>query len=584
MKFSILILLFNALITFHKASAQYFSKITNTPISTHIGDSRSVNWIDVNNDNQVDCFISNGLSGGQNNSLYINTGSGTFSLVTTDSITIDNKPSDGATFSDVDNDGDIDAFVVNWYNVNNLFYLNNGNGNFTKINSQILSNDLGYSETAAWGDYDKDGLVDLYVTNSAGIKKNYLYHNNGNANFTKVTVGDIVNDAFFSRNINWVDIDNDADLDVFVTNENNQNETIYRNDGAENFTKLTGSSLLLDGGNTNSSSWADIDNDGDLDVFLANDLSYNGLFKNSGNFNFTKIISDTVAKTPSRSFSSAWSDIDNDGDLDLFVTNSFANGSKLVNYFYLNDGTGNFSRNTTDVITQDSAWSYGCAFGDYDNDGFEDLTVATCRFNGVDYGDFLYHNNTNSNHWITVKLIGTISNKSAIGTKVKIKSFINGNPVWQMREISSQSSYCGQNDLRVHFGLGNGALVDSLKIEWPLGLTETYTNISSKQFLTYYEGAATVNIKESDRKLNDVLSIFPNPAYNEITLKLNKQEFHKGDVITLINSQGKQEFQHHVVHHEKEILIKIPKLIFGVYFIHLKKNNKTFDIKKLIIN
>lgn len=584
MKFFIHILLFSILITFHKANAQYFNKITNTPISTHTGDSRSVNWIDVNNDNQVDCFISNGPSGGQNNFLYINAGSGTFSLVTTDSITLDNKPSDGATFSDIDNDGDIDAFVVNWYNVNNLFYLNNGNGNFTKINSQILANDLGYSETAAWGDYDKDGLVDLYVTNSAGIKKNYLYHNNGNANFTKVTVGDLVNDAFFSRNINWVDIDNDADLDVFVTNENNQNEIIYRNDGAGNFTKLTGSPLLSDGGNTNSSSWADIDNDGDLDVFLANDLSYNGLFKNNGNFNFIKIISDTVVKTPARSFSSAWSDVDNDGDLDLFVTNAFANGSKLVNYFYLNDGNGNFSRNTTDIITQDSAWSYGCAFGDYDNDGFEDLTVATCRFNGVDYGDFLYHNNTNSNHWITVKLIGTISNKSAIGTKVKIKSFINGNPVWQMREISSQSSYCGQNDLRVHFGLGNGVLVDSLKIEWPLGLTETYTNISSNQFLTYYEGAAAVNIKESDRKLNNALSIFPNPAYNEITLKLNKQEFHKGDVITLINSQGKQEFQYHVVHHEKEILIKIPKLISGVYFIHLEKNNKTFDIKKLIIN
>lgn len=569
---------------FNNINAQFFSKITNTPFSTRVCDSRSVNWIDVNNDNKIDCFISNGPNVGQNNALYINTGVGTFSLVTTDSLTLDNKPSDGATFSDVDNDGDIDAFVVNWYNVNNLFYLNNGNGNFKKIDSQILSNDLGYSETAAWGDYDKDGLVDLYVTNSAGIKKNYLYHNNGNANFTKITAGDLVNDAFFSRSMNWVDIDNDSDLDVFVTNENNQNEIIYRNDGAGNFTKLTDGPLLSDGGNTNSSSWADIDNDGDLDVFLANDLSYNGLFKNNGNFNFIKIISDTVVKTPARSFSSAWSDIDNDGDLDLFVTNSFANGSKLVNYFYLNDGNGNFSRNTTDAITKDSAWSYGCAFGDYDNDGFEDLAVATCRFNGVDYANFLYHNNTNSNHWITVKLIGIISNKSAIGAKVKIKSLINNRPVWQMREVSSQSSYCGQNDLRVHFGLGNGVCVDSLKIEWPLGLTETYVNITSNQFLTYYEGAVNLNIKESDSILNSDLNVVLNSSNNKLTLTINNQKFRIGDVIYLINSLGKMEFVYHNIYNSKKINIKIPKLVSGVYFIYVEINNKFSAIEKLTIN
>ena len=91
------------------------------------------------------------------------------------------------------------------------------------------------------------------------------------------------------------------------------------------------------------------------------------------------------------------------------------------------------------------------------------------RFNTVDEPDFLYHNDGNSNQWLTIKLIGTLTNKAAIGTKIRLKALINGIPVWQMREISAQTSYCGQNDLRAHFGLGNATLVDSIKVEWPAG-------------------------------------------------------------------------------------------------------------------
>lgn len=516
--------------------AQFFSKITGNPFSSNLRDSRSVNWIDVNNDNRLDCFISNGPSGGQNNSLFINSGS-TFSLVTNDSIVLDNAPSDGATFGDINNDGAIDAFVVNWYNVNNLFFLNDGTGSFTKINSEIISNDQGYSETASWGDYDKDGLLDLYVTNSAGSKKNYLYHNDGFTQFSKITTGPPVNDQNYSRNVNWTDIDNDGDLDLFVTNENNQNENLYLNANG-NFTKHSTGLLLTDGGNTNSSSWGDIDNDGDLDVFLANDLGFNSLFRNDGNLTFTKLSSDTVCKTPSRSFSSAWSDIDNDGDLDLFVTNSFGTAHKLLNYLYINQGNGSFLRNTSDVVTQDSAFSYGCAFGDYDNDGFEDLAVATCRFGGLDQGDFLYHNTGNSNNWITFTLKGSISNKSAIGAKVRIKAVINGTPVWQMREISSQSSYCGQNDLRVHFGLGAASIIDSVSIEWPLGLKEHYTNLAVNQFVTYTENPDRVGLIHSDYNSPDIL-VYPNPTQTHITIKSGNVKFlQKGTLVTLQSMTG----------------------------------------------
>ena len=266
------------------ACGQTFTKITSGPVATTDADSRSVNWVDINNDGLVDLFISNGKAGGQNNMLYINLGGGQFTNVTSDSIVLDYKPSDGATFADCDNDGDLDAFVVNWYNQNNLFYTNDGAGNFTAISSVPVVTSGGYSETASWGDYDNDGLLDLYVTRSGGTvstNKNLLYHNDGGNTFTKILSGTPVTDATISRCVNWTDMDDDGDLDLFVTNEGNFNndENIYRNDSSGLFTKITTGELVTNGAFTMSSSWGDYDNDGDLDVFLSNDQASNALLE-----------------------------------------------------------------------------------------------------------------------------------------------------------------------------------------------------------------------------------------------------------------------------------------------------------------
>ncbi|MCD6068803.1 MAG: hypothetical protein K0S33_3629 [Bacteroidetes bacterium] len=577
MKRSIPVLAFLSVFSF-AADAQYFTKITASPVVSDSADSRSVNWIDVNNDGFIDCFISNGPAAGQNNNLYLNNGAGNFTKVLTDIIVTDGETSDGATFADMDNDGDLDAFVANWYNHNNLMYTNNGNGTFTQITTGSQVNDLGYSETASWGDYDKDGLVDLYVSNSAGNRRNFLYHNDGGGNFTKILTGTIVTDNFFSRCTNWTDIDNDGDVDMFVTNENNQNENIYRNDGSGIFTKLTTGPLLTMGANTISGSWADYDNDGDLDVFLANDVNYNALFRNDDNFVFTKMSADTVCHTWSHSFSSAWSDVDNDGDQDLYVTNSFGS-TQLLNYFYLNNGDGTFSRNGTDAVVTDSSWSYGCAFGDYDNDGFEDLAVATCQYNGIDRPDLLFHNNGNSNHWITISLTGTISNRSAIGARIYIKATINGNDVWQMREITAQSSYCGQNDLRAHFGLGDATQIDSVKIVWPLGLREHYIGVNPDQFIGYVEGTG-VGLQAKNKKEN--IQIYPNPADGMVTIKSGK-EFTANDKVMILSMEGKVLAEINAIG-SKQISIDTKKYAMksGVYHVMIVRGTEV-SMEKLIV-
>lgn len=497
------------------ADGQIFTKITTGDLVNTPSDSRSCNWVDINNDGFQDVFISNGKAGGENNMLYINQGDGNFTTVTGDPIVMDNQPSDGATWADMDNDGDIDAFVVNWYGKNNMLYSNNGDGTFEQITDGIPVNDFGYSETAAWGDYDNDGYVDLYVTNSDSIKKNYLYHNDGST-FSKITEGDITNEAYISRCANWIDVDGDNDVDLFVTNEFNQQENLYLNNGDGTFTKKTGDPLVLNGGKTMSASWGDVDNDGDFDVFLANDGANNALFYNDGEGNFTKATTDIVSNDGGNSFGSNFADIDNDGDLDLFVTNSFW-GTMWNNFLYLNNGDGTFTKNTTDVTATDMGWSYGNAFGDYDNDGDMDLVVANCY--DAAQNNNLYNNNGNENNWVTISCVGTMSNKSAIGAVVKVLATINGVPTWQMTQISGQTGYCGQNMLPAHFGLGDATIIDSVYIYWPSGYVDITTNLPINQFATIAEG--TYGNAVSSVAKNE-LKVTPNPADTFINLGVNE--------------------------------------------------------------
>jgi hypothetical protein len=166
----------------------------------------------------------------------------------------------------------------------------------------------------------------------------------------------------------------------------------------------------------------------------------------------------------------------------------------------------------------DTGWSYGCAFGDYDNDGFQDLAVATTRFGGVDDADFFYHNNGNDNHWILLSLEGKTSNRSAIGARVRLKSIVQDTATWQMREVSAQSAYCSQNDLRVHFGIGDATVIDSIVIEWPSGIVQYLTKVMPDQIFDIEE--ELVNAVR-DKPSPFGLMVFPNPTNSSINIDAN---------------------------------------------------------------
>ncbi|NNC84113.1 MAG: CRTAC1 family protein, partial [Flavobacteriales bacterium] len=455
-----------------------FQKIEIGPLVETPSGSRSCNFLDVDNDGLEDILITNGTSGGEDNMLYLNLDGDEFQLLD-GPVTNDNSPSDGSSCADYDNDGWIDIFTVNWYNVPNLLYQNDGTGAFIEIDTGLVSTSNTYSETASWGDADNDGLLDLYVTNSAGNRRNQLFRNTGTGYFEKLD--DIVptSDLDYSRNVTWTDYDMDGDMDIYVTNENGQVNDLYRNDGDFEFVKVLGNGLVLDALTTMSSSWADVDNDGDQDVFLANYDQDNQLFLNDGEGEFSSVEGPWEGGGGC-SFSSNFADYDNDGDLDLFVTNGFCQ-TDLNNFLYENLGNGDFQQVMSEPMAIDSGSSYGCAWGDYNNDGFQDLIVA--NWQDETQSNYLYKNLGNSNHWLEMRLEGVQSNRSAIGAKVYCYAVLGGENVTQLREVSAQTGYCGQNSLIVHFGLGDATTVESIRIEWPSGIIQQLEGLEADQIV-----------------------------------------------------------------------------------------------------
>ncbi len=542
-------------------NAQQFSKVTTGDIVNTPSGSRSCNFIDINNDDFPDILITNGTSGGENNMLYINNNGETFSLVES-AITNDGAPSDGASCADFDNDGNIDVFIVNWYNINNLLYKNSPDGNFNKIDTGLIVTEGGYSETAAWGDADNDGFVDLYITNSAGNKRNTLYRNTGTGFFEKVKDISPANDAYYSRSVNWVDYDNDGDQDLFVCNENNQKNNLYRNDGDFQFTKLTDIAITSDNYSSHSSSWADYDNDGDYDLFISNYQQNNQLFENKGNDVFAEVLGPWNNDTGC-SFSSSFGDYDNDGDLDIFVTNGYCSND-LQNFLYRNDGEDGFTKVMDELPATDIGNSYGCAWGDYDNNGFLDLVVA--NWQDETQNNYLYKNDGNENNWIKIKLNGVMSNRSAIGTKVRCKAQINGTAVWQTREVTSQSGYCSQNSLIVHFGLKDADLVDSLQILWSSGIVQNFANLSPNNLIKIDEDLNT-GIKTHSKKF----TIYPNPIREHLTLK-SSDLWTKDMHIEIFNMQGDKVFYSlaNTLNSADEATFNLAYLMKGIYILRIR--------------
>ncbi|MEO8511971.1 MAG: FG-GAP-like repeat-containing protein [Ignavibacteria bacterium] len=517
--YKLYIILFFFILSSGVTAQPQFTRITEigNPAVNDTMESAGACWIDFNNDGFLDLFVANGNVVSQNNSLYLNDHSGGFLKITTGAIVNDGGSSIGGTWGDFNNDGKPDLFVTNRNGFGNFLYMGNGDTTFTKITTGSIVTDMPNSNSSGWTDINRDGLVDLFMINFT--QNDLLYINNGlpNFTFTKIdTAAFLLDGGNFSIDGQWADYNNDRFPDFFVGNAGTQNDFVYRNNGNLTFTKIT----LTDARATLGASWGDFNNDGNLDLFTSGYLNQKSrLYVNSGHPNHDLIPIDTgiVSNDPANSVGSAWGDFDNDGDLDLFV----ANDGTLSGFLYLNSGFPfyAFTKVTTGTIAANTANSFGCAVGDYDNDGQLDIYVA----NRLNQKNFLFHNDGSSNKWITIKCEGVTSNRSAIGTKVRIKAQINGQPVWQVQEVTPQSGYNSQN-LLLHFGLGNAGIIDSIIVEWINGLTHYFTNVSTNINITISESGNIIGINPINAEIPrdfSLLQNYPNPFNPSTTIRFS---------------------------------------------------------------
>jgi hypothetical protein len=478
-----------------------FIKNTLAGISDEVSSCWGMAWGDYDNDGFDDLFVPVKTIN-QPSILYHNNTDGTFTKATTGAIVSDLGAAVSGTWGDYDNDGFIDLFVAYSENSTNKLYHNNGDGTFTSIASNPVVDEGIYTHSAAWADYNKDGYLDIVVSDFHPTDFNFLFLGDGLGGFSIDASSEVSLSATSAVGVAWGDYDNDGDADLFIANTNGENNQLFKNVNGVLIEETLGT-VVNDAGHSVGGTWGDCDNDGDLDLYVTNstEVEPNFFYQNNGDGTFLKITDSEIVNYLSNSHGASWIDFDNDGDLDLMVANNQSN----ENFLFSNNGDGTFEK-LDNAITQDLNESYGSAWSDFDNDGDYDLFVANI---GANTNDFFVNQKEACTNYITVKLNGCNSNKVGVGAMVSLKATINGQSIWQTKHVSTQTSAMGgQNSPKLLFGLLDATEVDSVTVVWPSGVVSYIVEPTINDLLPVSEACGskicgTVYFDENQNNIQD---------------------------------------------------------------------------------
>jgi len=520
--------------------------------------------LDFDKDGLEDVFIAGGSG---NDALYKNNGDGTFTNVIEEAgfSDLDTVVTQGAVCADVNKDGHTDIFITTIASVNNdrftaaanFLFMNDGNGKFINKTKSYGLNDITFSTGAAFGDVNKDGFPDLFVGNYfdkfkgklddySGVltegqqapAPDLIYLNNNGSSFTEAS--EMYGMAHTGLGFGGVftDYDNDGDLDLMVINDFGDRATsnlLYKNEYPETaFTDVSEAMGFDIAMNAMGVGIGDYNLDGWMDYFITN-ISSSPFLENQGEgilpfLEKTKQVgtSHPVLYTkegqgvPAISWGAIFFDYDNDMDPDLYIANGCLNPSILLNpNLLLENINGQFVLNGPSSGLSDPSIGRGAVTFDYDNDGDLDILVVNqSQYRDPGYvvetqGVRLFRNETTDNNWLKIKLLGQTVDKNGIGSRVEV--YVNDKKL--IREIDGGSSHESQSSTLAHFGLGQNTKVDTLKVRWMGGGSQTMYEVAANQLITVDQAVIT-SLKSPLSSFSPTL--YPNPINNN-SLKINME-------------------------------------------------------------
>lgn len=505
-------------------------------------------FFDADQDGDEDLYLNGGL---RRDDLYLNDGNGVFTLAPmSNGLEVTLRYNTTASVSgDIDNDGDRDLFVCTWEDGNqdvfrNLLFENLGDGSFQEIGAMAGITDAAFSIGANFVDYNRDGFLDIYVSNhieTSGFLyddrgaivgfdhdcfPNFMYRNNGDGTFSEVASELGINDSGCALATLPSDYDLDGDADIFIANDfgpfivpNRLLQNDYPNNGFTDISEASGAEVSIYGMGVAS---GDYDNDLDLDYYITN-LGANVLLENQNNSFVDVAASAQVENTYAlggTNFSTGWGtaffDIDNDTWLDLFVANgripslpTLPTSQQDPNKLFHNNSDRTFTDISAENSVGDTGYSRGMAYCDIDADG--DLDFIVTNLDELGGTTKLYRNDSdNDHHYVQFKLVGVNSNRDAYGAKLWLYAGEHS----FLREIDGGGgSFCSQSSSIVHYGLGDIEAIDSVRIEWPSGHIDHLGSFAVDSRHQIEEGI--VNTTKNPPVVLNLFSVVPNPVIED---------------------------------------------------------------------